>query len=168
MKMEQDEKQAILYKEIDLIQSCINRMAQNSFMIKGWLIALLAVILALLPAKFDLNILCVVSFVLIVCLWVLDAFFLKMEKLYRWKYNWVIKNRISSSEVSGKFVFDLNPHNSEMWLKDTNDEGHNVAPSKEPTLLSTMFTKTLILLYGVLALMVIIISLFNLLINCIF
>lgn len=35
MEMEQDEKQAILYKEIDLIQSCINRMAQNSFMIKG-------------------------------------------------------------------------------------------------------------------------------------
>ena len=163
--MEQDEKQAILYKEIDLIQSCINRMAQNSFMIKGWLIALLAVILALLPEKFDLNILCIVSLVLIVCLWYLDAFFLKMERLYRWKYNWVIKNRLSSDEISNKFVFDLNPHNSKMWLKEINDDGQSITQSKEPTLLRIMFTKTLIILYGVLALMVIIISLFNLLIN---
>lgn len=88
-----------------------------------------------------------------------------MEKLYRWKYNWVIKNRLSSDEVSGKFVFDLNPHNSKMWLKDINDDGQNTVPLKEPTLLRIMFTKTLILLYGVLALMVIIISIFNFLIN---
>lgn len=25
-----------LFKEIDLIQNCIERMAKNSFMIKGW------------------------------------------------------------------------------------------------------------------------------------
>ena len=134
-------------------------------MIKGWLIALLAVILALLPEKFDLNILCIVSLVLIVCLWYLDAFFLKMERLYRWKYNWVIKNRLSLDEVSDQFVFDLNPHNSKMWLKNINDDGQSITPLKEPTLLRIMFTKTLILLYGVLALMVIFISLFNLLLN---
>ena len=52
--MTQDKKQEILYKEIDLIQSCINRMAQNSFVVKGWLIALVAVVLALLPEKFNL------------------------------------------------------------------------------------------------------------------
>ena len=27
-----------IHKEIDLIQSCITRMAQNSFMIKGWFV----------------------------------------------------------------------------------------------------------------------------------
>jgi len=32
MKMEIEE----LHKEIDLVQGCINRMAQNSFHIKGW------------------------------------------------------------------------------------------------------------------------------------
>ena len=46
----------ILEKEIDLIQACINRMAQNSFMIKGWMISLIAVIIALLPEKIGLNI----------------------------------------------------------------------------------------------------------------
>jgi len=37
----------ILHKEIDLIQGIINRMANNSFLLKGWIISLIAVILAL-------------------------------------------------------------------------------------------------------------------------
>lgn len=32
--MEKDERKAIMDKEIDLIQGCISRMAQNSFIIK--------------------------------------------------------------------------------------------------------------------------------------
>lgn len=40
-----------IHKEIDLIQSCITRMAQNSFMVKGWFVSLYAVVLALLPKK---------------------------------------------------------------------------------------------------------------------
>ena len=38
-----------MHKEIDLLQSCIYRMAKNSFMIKGWFVSIYAVILALLP-----------------------------------------------------------------------------------------------------------------------
>ena len=40
-----------IHKEIDLIQSCITRMAQNSFTIKGWFVSIYAVILALLPER---------------------------------------------------------------------------------------------------------------------
>ena len=47
-----------IHKEIDLIQSCITRMAQNSFMIKGWFVSIYAVILALLPEKINLFLLC--------------------------------------------------------------------------------------------------------------
>ena len=60
-------------KEIDLIQSCVNRMAQNSFTIKGWLITLATVILALLPEKIDIRILCVVVFATTLCFWYLDS-----------------------------------------------------------------------------------------------
>ena len=45
--MEKDECKAIMDKEIDLIQGCISRMAQNSFIIKGWAITLVAVALPL-------------------------------------------------------------------------------------------------------------------------
>ena len=53
--------QNVLEKEIDLIQSCINRMAQNSFVVKGWLITLVTVILALLPEKVDTRGGCIIG-----------------------------------------------------------------------------------------------------------
>ncbi len=37
----------VLHKEIDLIQSCIARMANNSFYVKGWALSIVAVVLAL-------------------------------------------------------------------------------------------------------------------------
>jgi len=37
----------IIHKEIDLIQNCVNRMAQNSFLLKGWTVSLVAVVIAL-------------------------------------------------------------------------------------------------------------------------
>ena len=30
-----------IHKEIDLIQACITRMAQNSFKIKGWFVSIM-------------------------------------------------------------------------------------------------------------------------------
>lgn len=126
----------VLEKEIDLIQSCINRMAQNSFMVKGWMISLVAVIIALLPEKIgvDIRVLCIVAFAVTICFWYLDGFFLKIENLYRWKYAWVIKNRRQTIE----FAYDLNPHNCNTW------NGGNI----EPCILSVMFSKTLWPLYS--------------------
>ena len=89
-----DEKRKILEKEIDLIQSCINRMAQNSFIVKGWTITL--VTLSLLVSSetiIDIKFIGLILLVMTFCFWYLDGFFMKTEKLYRWKYEWVIKNR---------------------------------------------------------------------------
>lgn len=136
--MEQVEKNTINEKEVDLIQSCINRMAQNSFAIKGWLITLVSVILALLPESVDMKILCCVVFVCTACFWYLDAFYLRLETLYRWKYEWVIDKRKTTSA----YLFDLNPYNNEMWLLD--EEGK---PKRVPRLPKVMFSKSLLPLY---------------------
>ncbi len=69
-----------IHKEIDLIQSCITRMAQNSFMVKGWFVSLYAVVLALLPEKINLFLLCTVLIMVNLMFWYLDAFFLRTEK----------------------------------------------------------------------------------------
>lgn len=150
--MTNKEKQAILEKEIDLIQGCINRMAQNSFIIKGWLITLIAVILGLLPEKFDVKIICLIICLITICFWYLDAFFLKTERLYRWKYEWVIKNRYESKE----FYYDLNPYNEKMWLD--NIDG---TKKSEPGILNEMFSKTLRPMYIPIAIVVAIILLIN-------
>ncbi|MEA2096289.1 MAG: hypothetical protein U9P73_06320 [Candidatus Cloacimonadota bacterium] len=36
-----------LHKEIDLIQDCIRRMAQNSFIVKGWILSLITIVITL-------------------------------------------------------------------------------------------------------------------------
>ncbi len=136
--MSQLERKDVLNKEIDLIQSCINRMAHNSFIVKGWLISLIAVVLALLPENFDMKILCIIGLSVSCCFWYLDGFFLKMEKLYRWKYEWVIVNRMTTDE----WYYDLNPYNKNMWLKNKNR-----TEKKNPNVLKVMFTKTLTPIY---------------------
>lgn len=127
-------------KEIDLIQSCVNRMAQNSFTIKGWLITLATVILALLPEKIDIRILCIVVFATTLCFWYLDAYYLRMERLYRWKYEWVIVNR----EKNGSYLYDLNPWNRAMWLPTKEGKKREV-----PSVVRIMFTKSLVPLYSI-------------------
>lgn len=112
--MENLDKSKVLEKEIDLIQSCINRMAHNSFIVKGWMISVLAVLLGLLSKTFNVTILSIVCIIVSMCFWYLDGFFLRLERLYRWKYEWIIKNRMSSNE----YYYDLNPYNDKMWLDE--------------------------------------------------
>lgn len=76
--MQQQEREKIqveeLHKEIDLIQNCINRMSNNSFLLKGWLITIIAAVVTLSQADLD-N---VVFFVLVfstLIFWWMDAFF---------------------------------------------------------------------------------------------
>ena len=124
----------ILEKEIDLIQNCITRMGQNSFSVKGWLIALIIAIIALLSENVDIKFVCMIIIGLTGVFWILDAFYLRTEKLYRWKYECVIKKRKETLD----FCYDLNPYKKEMWL--LNEDGTS---KKEPSIIRIMFTKTL-------------------------
>lgn len=137
-KMENLDNREVLNKEIDLIQGCINRMAQNSFIIKGWLISLIAVVLTLLPENFEIKWLCVVGLLITICFWYLDGYFLKVERLFRWKYEWVIVRRLDTD----KWYYDLNPYNKEMWL--INSDG---TEKKIPKTMEVMFSKTLLPIY---------------------
>lgn len=125
-------KTEILHKEIDLIQSVITRMANNSFLLKGWLITLIAVILAL--SKDTILISDITYLGIIICLpvfvfWYLDAFFLHKERCYRKLYEWVIQNRENSDE----YLYSLNYKRFE---KDVQ------------SIIRIMFSKTLSPFYG--------------------
>ena len=97
----------VLHKEIDLIQSCISRMAHNSFLIKGWSLTLVTVMLALTGKSIDPIYLCLVLFMPLLSFWYLDAFFLQTEKMYRKMYEWVIQSR-PKNDLSD--LYNLNPH----------------------------------------------------------
>jgi hypothetical protein len=120
-----------LYKEIDLIQGCINRMSQNSFMLKGWALTVFAGVTAFTKGE-NLSSLLTIIFTMIVpytCFWLLDSFFLQTEKKYRRLYHQVITKR-KLGNLEGQF--DLNPNQveTECYLK-------------------SLFSLTLLVFYGI-------------------
>jgi len=101
--MEKDENlKEYLLKEVEVIQGIINRMAFNSFMIKGWAITLVVVALLLKGAKHQVWI----AFIPLFVFWFLDAYFLWQERMYRKLYEWVISNRLKTDE----YLFNMNAY----------------------------------------------------------
>jgi len=141
----------ILHKEIDLIQACIKRMSSFSFTLRGWYVSIVTVALSILIGqKTDIILMGVMCFCITSILWGLDGFFLKNETLYRWKYDWIIKERINNNM---DYLYDLNPRNSNMWLDKE---------SKNPSIVKYIFSKTLIPLYGIMWLISVIMIIYGL------
>lgn len=139
--MSTQNKTEILHKEIDLIQSCITRMASNSFLIKGWYFTLITGFITLGYEKFNTNFMILISSFITFFCWISDAFFLQLERKYRKKYNWIINNR----ESSDKFYYNLDPNEKQMW--DNNDKT-GIA------FFEVLFSKTLLFLYIIIPLFI--------------
>lgn len=73
-------------KHLELVQGVINRMASNSFMLKGWAVTLVAGIFALAGKDTD-KLYFLVAYVPIIIFWGLDAYYLLQERLYRLLYD---------------------------------------------------------------------------------
>lgn len=72
-------------KHMEMIQGVINRMASNSFSLKGWAVTLVAGIFAL-AAKDANGMFFLVAYVPIIVFWGLDSYYLMQERLYRALY----------------------------------------------------------------------------------
>ena len=127
---------AEIHKEIDLLQSCISRMASNSFLVKGWTMTLLSVLIAMLANKTSLLVIALVVLPITFSFWSLDVFFLKTERLYRLKYEWVIQERKKGNR---EYLYDLNPYNENMRINS----------KEETSTIKVMFSRTLLLFYGI-------------------
>ena len=73
-------------KHLEMIQGIINRMASNSFLLKGWSLTLVAALIALSVDKANPWFVLVA---LVPCLvfWGLDGYFLRQERLFRGLYD---------------------------------------------------------------------------------
>ena len=81
--MTDDEKRA---KHLELIQGVINRLAGNSFSMKGWSITLVSALFAL--AAKDANVrYAALALLPAICFWGLDTYYLRQERLYRKLYD---------------------------------------------------------------------------------
>ena len=98
-----------LFKEIDLIQGCIKRMASNSFLIKGWALSVFAGVTAITKGENLNNIVLLICTTLVpfVCFWILDAYFLQTERRFRMMYSDRLEKR-KQNDYSN--LYDLNPN----------------------------------------------------------
>ncbi len=86
-------------KHLELIQGVINRMASNSFQLKGWSVVLVSALFAL--AANDARVYFVyLAYLPAIAFWVLDGYFLWQERMYRKLYDAVRQQTGSDSDFS--------------------------------------------------------------------
>lgn len=73
-------------KHLELIQGVINRLAGNSFMIKGWSVTLVTALNAL-AAKDSKQMFVYVAYLPALVFWALDGYFLQQERRFRAVYD---------------------------------------------------------------------------------
>jgi len=90
-------------KHLEMIQGIVNRLANNSFLLKGWSVTIVAGLLALSIATREKIALIYIAFLPIFVFWILDGYFLWQERLFREVYKHVSKK--DESQID----FDMNP-----------------------------------------------------------
>lgn len=83
-------------KDLEFIQSIITRLAGNSFQMKGWNVALASAVIGFAAAKDSHPSVAVFAVVPSCAFWVLDAYYLALERLYRNLY--VTKRALSEPD----------------------------------------------------------------------
>ena len=127
----------VYIRELEIVQNTVNRMANNSFMIKGWTVTLVVVSLLINSQPIHK----IIAFLPWLIFWILDAYFLHIEKCYRALHEWLIVTRPDSNEL----LFDLK---AEKRFGDDVDG-----------ILCVMFSKTLVPFYSVVFVLILVVNL---------
>lgn len=102
-----EEKNDKRIAHLGLIQGIISRMGGNLFTLRGWMITLV-VALSVAFIEFGRNELQIILVLVIIIFWVHDAYFLSLERSYRYLYNKVRK--LKEGEVD--FSMDISEFNN--------------------------------------------------------
>ena len=120
-------------KHLEFIQGVVNRLATDSFRMKGWAIVLVSALLVLLGGDGERELVSIV-WVPVLVFWGLDGYFVWQERLFRALYDHVR----SLGEDAVDFSMDVSAFCSD-W---------------KHTWLGATFSRTLISFYGVLVFVV--------------
>jgi hypothetical protein len=100
-------------EHLKIIQNVITRMANTSFIIKGWAITVVSAILSFSVATSD-GLFGLVALLPCFIFWGLDSYYLWQERLFRTLYKKIVEN----PELVKKFSMDTSPFKKEMdrWI----------------------------------------------------
>jgi len=117
-------------KHLEMLQAIIQRMAVNSFMLKGWSVILVSALFAL-AVDTSKSRLVFLAYLPALVFWLLDGYFLRQERMFRKLYDKVRE----TSEDAIDFSMDTTPVAGQVasWPR-------------------VMFSRTLFLFHGVIVL----------------
>lgn len=96
------------HKHLEFVQTAVNRMAGNLFLLKGWSITLIAALFAL-AAKDANKFYILIAYFPLFIFWTLDGYFLSQERKFRALYDYVR----TLDESSIDFSMDTRPFSKE-------------------------------------------------------
>jgi hypothetical protein len=122
-------------KHLEFIQNLIARTSGNSFILKGWSVTLIAALFALSAKDAD-RFYALLAYYPIIVFWILDGYFLSMERRFRALYDHVRRLPITEIDFSMETTgFTVYHHNT--WR-------------------ASIFSKTLLIHYGSLAVLLLV------------
>ena len=127
-------------KHLELIQGVVNRLASDSFRMKGWSVVLIAALFVLMARENRID-LAPIGFLPIVTFWALDGYFLWQERLFRALYDHVR----SLDECAIDFSMDIRKFKTK-WKRSW---------------IGAMLSLTLVLFHGTLAIAVVLFIIFS-------
>jgi hypothetical protein len=96
-------------KHLELVQSVINRMSINSFVLKGWTVTVASALLALIVSNSQPLFGTIVLFT-VLSFWGLDAYYLRQERLFRRLYDDVRRGGLSETSIVPPFSLSTAPY----------------------------------------------------------
>jgi len=126
-------------KHLEFIQGIVDRMANNSFLLKGWTITLVAALFALAAKDSNVNFAILALFPAL-SFWGLDAYYLKQERLFRELYEAICNPAEDDSLSIPRFSLDTTDYRNgvDSWFK-------------------TLWSSTILALHGVVVALVIVV-----------
>lgn len=103
-------------KHLEFIQSVINRLSTNSFLLKGWSVVLVSALFALSANNSNVGFI-MLAYIPAIVFWGLDGYYLSLERIYRLHYDRVRIKAPSEIDFSMD-TSDLNSGFSE-WASAT-------------------------------------------------
>ena len=95
------ENKAQVVKHLEIIQGIINRLGHDSFLIKGWSMAILAAGIIFTSRNEIQSIWIVLAFLIpVIGFWILDGYFLWQERLFREVYKEVGKQETTDFQMN--------------------------------------------------------------------
>lgn len=116
-------------EHLDMIQRIIDRMGNNSFLLKGWAVLVIVGIFSF-AGESDVRCILFTNIPLIV-FWGLDSYYLQLERKYRKLYDYIRLKKEKNTD------FNLNPSQIKLTIEE----------SKKLCFFNCLFSKTEVLFY---------------------